>query len=44
MKFGMKFQFQHNPLIDDDDVTPEGVFALKGWFKDDEEKEEKTHP
>jgi len=26
------------------DVSPEGVFALKGWFKDDEEKEEKNPP
>lgn len=26
------------------DVTPEGVFALKGCFKDDQEKEEKYPP
>ena len=45
-------EFQHIPLIakyfnqeiNVYDVSPEGVFALKGWFKDDEEKEEKTHP
>ena len=45
-------EFQHIPLIAKYfnqeiivyDVSPEGVFALKGWFKDDEEKEEKTHP
>ena len=43
-------EFRHIPLIDKNfnqeivvyDVTPEGVFALKGCFEDDEEKEE-TH-
>ena len=36
-------EFQHIPFISKHfnqeiivyDVTPEGVFALKGWFKDD---------
>jgi len=45
-------EFQHIPLIAKYfnqeivvyDVTPEGVFALKGCFKDDEEKEEKNSP
>ena len=45
-------EFQHIPLIAKYfnqeiivyDVSPEGDFALKGWFKDDEEKEEKTPP
>ena len=45
-------EFQHIPLIAKYfnqeiivyDVSLEGVFALKGWFKDDEEKDEKTHP
>ena len=45
-------EFQHIPLIAKYfnqeivvyDLTPAGVFALKGCFKDDEVKEEKTHP
>jgi len=45
-------EFQHIPLIANYlnqgivvyDVTPEGGFALKGCFKDDEEKEEKNSP